>query len=93
MTENERIALISADTLLTAEEQAKFIEGVPILCGLGWPAEIINYTMAQRAIDGLVPKYEDVTSLYAYRATWAKEDNAADLKRRLANDLAREAAK
>jgi len=74
-------------TYLSADEKQEFIKGATILLDSGWPPNF-DYPMAQRAIAGLVPKYEGWPTFFAYKTKWAEEDNAADLKRKLALEAA-----
>jgi hypothetical protein len=88
MTDLERLKHALADaTFLTDDEKAEYIEGAAILLDLGWPLNF-DYRMAQRAIAGLVPKYEGFHSFLAYQAHWAREDQAAALKQRRSTEAA-----
>jgi hypothetical protein len=85
MTEIEKIAAtLSEVTYLSEDEKAEWIEGAKILLNLGWPSNHFNHPMIQRAIAGVVPKHEGPRSFFEYQMKWAKEDNAAGLKRKLA---------
>jgi hypothetical protein len=73
---------------MSAEEKAEYIEGATILLDLGWPPNF-DYPMTRRAIAGLVPEYEGWPTFFAYKAQWAREDNAASRKRNQALEAAR----
>jgi hypothetical protein len=88
MTEIERLKKsLSNVTYMSEVEKAEYIKGATILLDLGWPPNF-DYPMIQRAIAGLVPKYEGWPTFFAYKVQWAKEDNAAALKRALAIEAA-----
>jgi hypothetical protein len=74
-----RIEAISANQTLSQEEKDFFIKGALIMFDLGWPVGPMNVTTCERAIAGLLPKYESYATLLEEQATQAKEELAKRL--------------
>jgi hypothetical protein len=68
-----RIEAISANQILSQEEKDFFIKGALIMFGLGWPVGPTDVATCERAIAGLLPRYESGATLLDERATQAKE--------------------
>jgi hypothetical protein len=58
------------------QERKEMLGGGSILLDLDWPSNyIIGTKMYQRAMQGLVPRYEGFSSLADYEKRWWSEDN------------------
>jgi hypothetical protein len=60
----------------TSEERKTFLQGCSILLDLDWPSNYIDAKKCQRAIEGLVPRYENITSQFEYEARWYPESHS-----------------
>ena len=58
------------------QERKERLEGCSILLDLDWPSNyIVGTKMCQRAMQGLVPRYEGLSSLADYEKRWWSEDH------------------
>lgn len=74
MTKREiSIQAFSNNDTLSQEEKDFFIRGTHIMFDLGWPVGPVDKTTCERAIAGLLPKYENGLTLLNERAAQAKE--------------------
>jgi hypothetical protein len=60
----------------SVEEREEILKGGTILLNLNWPSNyIFGRKICQRAIQGLVPRYEGLSSLADYEKRWWSEDH------------------
>jgi hypothetical protein len=58
------------------QERKERLEGGSILLDLDWPSNyIVGTKMCQRAMQGLVPRYDGLSSLADYEKRWWSEDH------------------
>ena len=58
------------------QERKERLEGCSILLDLDWPSNyIVGTKMCQRAMQGLVPRYEGLSSLADYEKRWWSVDH------------------
>jgi hypothetical protein len=81
MNLKEKAAVISSLALrsdllkYSAQERKEMLEGGSILMDLDWPSNyIVGLKICRRAIQGLVPRYEDYQSFRDYENRWRSED-------------------
>jgi hypothetical protein len=66
--------LLTLAVVLT-EERPLPRDGYTALLRLGWPTNLIDRHMCERAFAGLVPRYAGKESWTAYKREWASADS------------------
>jgi hypothetical protein len=57
------------------EERKELLDGASILLDLDWPSNYIDVKKCRRANQGLVPRYDGLSSLADYVKRWWSEDH------------------